>query len=260
MPVSYLLLDVGHFAWAARLQPARMLLFTVASSALLFGLAGMRAILLRSGWEALGWFSLLFVLPVSSGLFDFLRAPNSRQFGQFAVAFALAALLTGLLLRFAFGSARFLTLAAPALASLALTQVPGLRPPPIPFRESIDKMAEWADGGTWGSSIFLFADAERAGYPSVFRAESRHGLWADWKSAQGVAFSETAAARWQERWDQTMTNGFSPERLKSFLALPIDYYVLRRQNQLANAPSVFMNRDFVVYDALDLRNASKPLR
>ena len=257
---SYLLLDVGHFAWAARLQPARMLLFTVAASALLFGLAGMRAILLRSAWQALGWFWLLFALPMSTGIFDFLRVTNGRQLSRFAMAFALAALLTGLLLRFAFGSARFLTLAAPALASLALTQLPGLRPPPVPFRESINKMAKWADGGTWGSSVFLFADAGRAGYPAVFRAQSRHALWADWKSAQGVAFSESAAARWQERWDRTMANGFSPERLQSFLPKPIDYYVLRRPNQLAGAPYVFADRDFVVYDAQDLRNAPKPLR
>jgi hypothetical protein len=260
IPLSYLLLDVNHFAWAARLQPARMLLFTAAASALVFGLAGMRAILLRSAWEAFAWFSLLFALPVSTGLFDFLRVTNGPQLSQFAVAFALAALLTSLLLGFAFVSARIMALAAPALASIALTQVPGLRPPPIPFRESIHKMAAWADGGTWGSSVFLFADAERADYPGVFRAESRHALWVDWKSAQGVAFSETAAARWQERWDRTMANSFSPERLESFLASPIDYYVLRRQNQLASLPYVFVDRDFVVYDAQDLRNAAKPIR
>jgi hypothetical protein len=258
--VSYLLLDVNHFAWVARLQPGRMLLFSVAASALLFGLAGMRAILLAAAWEALGWFWLLFALPVSSGIFDFLHVTNSQQLSQFAMAFALAALLTGLLLGFAFGAARFVTLAAPALACFALTQVPGLRPPPIPLRESINKMARWADGGTWGSSVFLFADAGRAAYPGVFRAQSRHALWADWKSAQGVAFSETAAARWQERWDRTMASQFSAERLESFLPLPIDYYVLRRQNQLARAPYVFADRDFVVYDAQDLRNAAKPLR
>jgi hypothetical protein len=259
-PISYLLLDVSHFTWAARLQPARMLLFTVAASALLFGLAGMRAILLRCVWEALGWFWLLFALAVSSGLFDFLRVTNGRQLSRFAIACALAALVTGLLLGFAFGSARLVTLAGPLLAFLALAQVPDLRPPPISFRESIANMAEWADGGTWGSSVFLFADAGRAAYPGVFRAQSRHALWADWKSAQAVAYSETAAARWQERWEGTMANRFSAERLESFLPLPIDYYVLRRRNQLMGAQSVFANRDFVVYDAQDLRNAAKPLR
>jgi hypothetical protein len=260
IPLSYLLLDVGHFAWAARLQPTRLLLFTVAASALLFGLAGMRAILRRSAGEALGWFWLLFALPVSHGIFDILRVTDGRELGRFAMAFALAALLTGLLASFALGAARFVTLAAPVLAALALTQVPGLRPPPIPFRPSIMQMASWAESGTWGSSVFLFADAGRAAYPGVFRAQSRHALWVDWKSAQGVAFSETAAARWQDRWDRTMANAFSPERLESFLPLPIDYYVLRRQNQLVGAPYVFVNRDFVVYDAQDLRNAAKPLR
>jgi hypothetical protein len=257
---SYLLLDIGHFAWAARLQPARLMLFGVAASALLFGLAGMRAILRHSGTEALGWFWLLFALPVSKGIFDFVRLTNARRVTQFATAFALAALLTGLLLGFAFGRARLVALMAPVLACFALTQVPGLRPAPIAFRESINKMAKWADGGTWGSSVFLFADAGRALYPGVFRAQSRHAVWADWESAQGVAFSETAAARWQERWDRTLANGFSPDRLERFLPLPIDYYVLSKQNQLAAAPYVFVNRDFVVYDAQDLRNAAKPLR
>jgi hypothetical protein len=260
IPASYVLLDVSHFAWAARLQPARMLLFTVAGSALLFGLAGMRAILRRSAGEALGWFWLLFALPASRGLFEFLRVTDSRQLGRFTLAFALAVFLTALLFAFAFGSAKFFALAAPAVASLALAQAPGLRPPPMPFRQSIAKMALWAESGTWGSSVFLFADAGRAGYPGVFRAQSRHALWTDWNSARGVAYSETAAARWRERWERTMANGFSPARLQSFLSLPIDYYVLRKQNQLAGAKSVFADRDFVVYDAQDLRNAAKPLR
>jgi hypothetical protein len=175
------------------------------------------------------------------------------------MACALAALLASLLFAFASTSARFLTLAAPLLAALALTHVPGLRPAPIPFRQSIAQMAEWADSSTWGSAVFLFPDAGRAAYPGVFRAQSRHALWVDWKSAQGVLYSEPAAASWQERWRHTMQPDFSPARLEGFLPLPIDYYVLRRQNQLTTARSVFTNRDFVVYDAQDLRNAIKPL-
>jgi len=261
-PISYLLLDQNHFAWAARLRLPRTLLFTAAAAALLFGLAGMRAILHRHGWEALGWFTLLFTLPLSSGLFDFFRVTNEQRLSQFAVACALAALLTGLLWGFASrsGAARFLTLAAPVLASLALARLPGLRPPPAPFRQSVAELAAWADGGTWGSSVFLFADADRAAYPGVFRALSRHALWADWKSREGVAYSEMAALRWQERWQQAMRNGFSTATLESILPLPIDYYVLRRQNQLLGARYAFLNRDFVVYDAQDLRGARKPLQ
>jgi hypothetical protein len=261
-PISYLLLDQNHFAWAARLRLPRTLLFTVAAAALLFGLAGMRAILRRHSWEALGWFALLFALPVSSGLFDFLRVTNEQRLSQFAMACALAALLTGLLLGLASrsGTARFLTLAAPVLASLALARLPGLRPPPIPFQASVAELAAWADGGTWGSSVFLFADAGRAAYPGAFRALSRHALWADWKSGEGVAYSEMVALRWEERWQQAMRNGFSAATLEGILPLPIDYYVLRRQNQLMGARYAFLNRDFVVYDAQDLRSAMKPLR
>jgi len=260
IPVSYLLLDENHFAWAARLEPARALLFSVAAAALLFGLAGMRAILRRSAWEALAWFVLLFSLPVSRGLFDFLRLSTGQRLSQFAMALALAALLTSLLLGFATGTGRFVILAAPLFAAFALTWVPGLRPAPIPMLPSIAGLAKWADASTWGSSVFLFADAGRARYPGVFRAQSRHALWVDWKSAQGVAYSQNAAARWQERWRDTMADGFSIAGLERMLPLPIDYYVLRTRNQLLNARQAFRNRDFVVYDAEDLRNAGKPLR
>jgi hypothetical protein len=260
MPLSYLLLDEGHLSWVARLEPTRTLLFGAAASALLFGLAGMRAILHRSPWEALGWFFLLFMLPVSRGLFDFLRVTNGQRLSRFAIALALAAFLTGLLWGFAGASARFVTLAAPVVAALALANVPGLRAASIPMRPSTSGLAQWAESSTWGSSVFLFPDAGRAGYPSVFRALSRHALWVDWKSAQGVVYSETAAARWQERWRDTMQDGFSTAGLERMLPLPIDYYVLRRQNQLAGARAAFMNRDFVVYDAEDLRNTAKPLR
>ena len=57
-----------------------------------------------------------------------------------------------------------------------------------------------------------------------------------------------------------MANGFSVVRLEKMLALPIDYYVVRSEHRLVGARQVFSTRDFVVYDAEDLRNASKPLR
>lgn len=260
IPISYVLLDENHFAWMARLQPARALLFGAAASALLFGLAGMRAILQRSAWEALGWFFLLFMLPANCGVFDIWRLTSAQRLSRFAIVFALAGVLTGLLLGLATGAGRFLVLAAPVLAALVLARIPGLRPAPIPMRPAIAELAQWADASTWGSSVFLFPDAGRARYPGVFRAQSRHALWVDWKSAQGVAYSEAAAARWQERWRDTMEDGFSIVGLERMLPLPIDYYVLRRRNQLGGARQAFANKDFVVYDAEDLRNAAKPLR
>ena len=265
IPVSYLLIDQGHFAWAARVQPSRALLFSAAASALLFGLAGMRAILHRSPMESFAWFFLLFTLPLSHGVFDFLRLTNAIHAIQFALALTLAALLTGLLTGLllwpaASGAMRLFIAVVPFAAAVALSQTPGLRQAPIPMRASITQLAAWADSSTWGSSVFLFPDAGCSAYPSVFRAQSRHGLWVDWNTRRGVAFSELAAARWQERWRSCMQNGFSIANLEKSLPLPIDYYVLATRNQLVGLRHAFMNRDFVVYDAEDLRNAPKPLR
>lgn len=261
IPVSYLLVDQGHFAWAARAQPSRALLFSAAASALLFGLAGMRAILHRSPMESFAWFFLLFTLPLSHGVFDCLRLTNAIHAIQFALALTLAAFLTGLLLWLAAsGSMRFLIAVIPFAAAVALSQTPGLRAEPIPMHASLTQLAAWADSSTWGSSVFLFPDAGYSAYPSVFRAQSRHGLWVDWNTRRGVAFSEPAAARWQERWRGSLQNGFSIASLEKSLPLPIDYYVLATRNQLVGARHAFMNRDFVVYDAEDLRNAPKPLR
>jgi hypothetical protein len=258
--MSYLLIDRNYFTWAARLQPARALLFTVSAAALLFGLAGMRAILRRHSWEALGWFLLLFTLPARVGVVDFFPIATSERVSRFAMAAALAALLTSLLIGFASGPARLITLAAPALACLALAHIRGLQPSPIPYRDSLAGLAAWAEADTWGSSVFLFPDAGKAAWPGVFRAQSRHALWADWKSAKGVAYSEIAAATWQKQWQQTMQNSYSTPRLEEMLALPVDYYVLKTRNQLTGQRPVFSNRDFLVYDAQDLRNAPKPLR
>jgi len=251
IPLSYLLLDLGHMAWVARLQPTRVLLFSVVASALLFALAGMKAMRERSVWEAMGWFVALFALPVGHGIFEFLRMT------PIALALAFGALLTGLLLGFASGRLRFLALASPVLAVVLLSHA-GQRA--VVNAPSTAALAAWADASTWGSSIFLFPDAGRAAYPSVFRVQSRHGLWVDWATARGVIYSDAAAARWKERWRDTMADGFSAARLESMLALPIDYYVVRSEHRLMGARQAFSTRDFVVYDAEDLRNASKPLR
>jgi hypothetical protein len=260
IPISYLAVDEGHLAWAARLQPTRTLLFSLAAAALLFGLAGMRAMLRRSFGEAFAWFLLLFALLLSQGIFDLLRLNRPNRVAPFALAFALAALFTWLLLQFAAGPVRFVALAVPVLAALSMAYTPSLRPDPIPWPSSIAQLASWADTSTWGSSIFLFPDAGHSAYPSVFRAESRHGLWVDWNSARGVAFSEAAADRWQQRWNTTMNGGFSTIALQGMLPLPIDYYVLRMKNRLQGPRHVFADSEFVVYDAEDLRNAPKPLQ
>jgi hypothetical protein len=57
-----------------------------------------------------------------------------------------------------------------------------------------------------------------------------------------------------------MEGQFSPARMQGILSLPIDYYVLKRVNQLADVKPVFENREFLVYDSRDLKKSATPLR
>jgi hypothetical protein len=117
----------------------------------------------------------------------------------------------------------------------------------------ISEVAAWAEANTWGGSMFLFPDAGRALYPGVFRAQSIRAVYVDWNSRQLGKYFEKFACEWDERWRQTMAGTYSPQRLKSFRSLPVDYYVLQRRNQLAALTPTFANQNFVVYDAQDLK-------
>jgi hypothetical protein len=170
----------------------------------------------------------------------------------------LAAALTWLLLRFRRSRWRFAALLVPVVAMFALAYLRGSDPGrTLP---QILELAAWADRNTWGSSMFLFPDAARTIDPAIFRAQARRAVWADWASGAAVDYSEANGLEWLSRWRTTMEGRFSPARLQGFLALPIDYYVVKRENQIAGVRAVFTSEEFTVYDAQDLRNAPGKLR
>jgi hypothetical protein len=241
--LSYVLLDCLRYAVIAEWQPSNALVLTVALVALLFGLAGMRAILIRRQWEAFGWFVLL------------LAIPGFRGAGAGAV---LAGVLTWLLMRFRGRRWRFAALLIPLAAMFVLALLHGGKRRPEMAR--IRELADWAERDTWGSSVFLFPDAGKKIDPGVFRAESRRAVWADWASGAVVDYSEASGVEWRSRWGATMEGDFSPARLQGLLTLPIDYYVLQRKNQLDGVRAVFTNEEFTVYDAQDLRESPRALR
>lgn len=138
---------------------------------------------------------------------------------------------------------------------LALSSAFAMRKQSTVNGAAVAQLADWAERNTWGSSMFLFPDAERALYPGIFRALSRRALWVDWKSGAQMRYFESVGLEWWERWQDTMQPGFSPQRLQAMLSLPIDYFVLQRPHKLANVRPAFQNREFAVYDATDLRNA-----
>jgi hypothetical protein len=121
-------------------------------------------------------------------------------------------------------------------------------------------MAAWAEGSTWGSSLFQFPDAGKAIDPGIFRALSRRSLWADWQSGLIADVSDEAGQEWWSRWQANMADNYSTTGLQGMLPLPIDYYVLRQNHRLAGIKAVYENSEYVVYDAQDLREATGPLR
>ena len=261
-PLSYVLLERLRYGVIAELQPARTLVFSVALAALLCGLAGMRAILIHRRWEAFGWFAVVLAVPVNARILDLPLAFTGKQLQSLALCAALAGTLTWLLIRFRATPWRFVALLAPVAAMFALAYLHRaglLRTEQQPEMARIHEVADWAERGTWGSSMFLFPDAANAIYPGVFRAESRRAVWADWKSGVAVDYSETGGVEWRKRWAATMEGRFSAERLQGLLPLPIDYYVLKKRDRLAGVRAVFANDEFTVYDAQDLRNAPEPL-
>jgi hypothetical protein len=197
VPLSDLLLE--HLRWSLipALQPARTLIYTVATASMACSIAGLRAGLGRRTWEAILWFLVVFLGPLSM--------ISSRR--------------------------------------------------PVKNELPVAQMASWAESNTWGSSMFLFPDAGRALYPGMFRAKSRRALWVDWESGEQVKYFESAGEEWWRRWRETMAPEFSRQRLGAMLQLPVDYYGLDKRHRLANVRPVFENREFIVYDATDLRNA-----
>jgi hypothetical protein len=266
VPFSYLLLDRLRYAVVAEWQPSKVLVLTMALSALLFGLAGMRAILLRTPWEAFAWFALLFAVSADSSVLPLLPVFDGRQILDLVYYAVFAGALTWLLLRFRGSRWRFSALLVPVGAVFALLYLHGSNPngsdPDRKPQEmaQIHELAAWADRNTWGSSMFLFPDAAKMMGPAIFRAQSRRAVWADWASGAVADYSETNGLEWLSRWRMTMEGRFSPARLQGFLALPVDYYVLKRRHQIAGVRAVFTNQDFTVYDAQDLRNAPGELR
>jgi hypothetical protein len=139
---------------------------------------------------------------------------------------------------------------------LNLERAQGRKPDP-----AVQELAAWAEGNTWGSSMFLFPDAGRDRYPGVFRALSRRALWVDWESGRLMNYYTDVAGEWWSRWTKTVQTPLSGDHLQQMLELPIDYYVFKPDNVVGastgggslDAKPVFSNKQFAVYEASALR-------
>ena len=260
VPLSYLLLEHLRWSFVPEIQPARALLFTVAISSIACGMAGMRAALNSRKLEACLWFGILFAVPIDVRILDFMRWDHLVTVAGLMIAVALAWSLCLTIRKSGAIRWRLVALCLPISALFAIPRIARIGDRRKTDRPAVRELADWAERNTWGSSMFSFPDADRDLYPGIFRAESRRALWVDWESGDLVDYFESAGIEWWKRWRESMENGYSPAHLESTFALPIDYYVLTRGNQLAGIKPVFANNSFVVYDSRDLRNASLPLK
>jgi hypothetical protein len=232
MPVSWLLLENSKLRLVAELQPMRWLLYTTVAMQILAGIAGVRALsrplpdgraassgsVQRAFLEALGWFFVLFILPLQPVL--------TRDFTwQYAsVAIALAALAcAGIAWKFAPAAGLAAFVAVPLIGGVV--NYPRLHTP------EMARLVEWARTSTPRDAVFLFPGAGRSMEPGIFRAEAQRALYVDWKSGGQMIYLPDFGRRWWFRWEQARQFD-----LAKYAALGISYAVVKQGG------------DFVVYD------------
>jgi hypothetical protein len=255
VPLSYGLLDVAQWSMIPQIQPARALVFVAVFTLVACVVAGMKAV--EKAWyrEALCWLTVMFSLPFTTRILDLLRVTDLSRLTQLALAMSLGALLTYLLKRYFEHGREGVALAVPVIAILVLHSYSFRSLSEIPGEDSITQVADWAERNTWGGSMFLFPDAGRERYPGLFRAKSKRAVWVDWQTGEESNLFETFAPEWFQRWKDTMVEQFSIEKMQRLISLPADYYVLKRANGLAAAQPAFATREFLVYDAHELRRS-----
>ncbi len=260
IPLSYLLLEKLQFAIIPEFQPPRALLYTVGVASIACSIAALKAARDRRFFETFGWFLAVLALPINVRVFNLFRVDDIQRLESILVWFGLSAFTAWLCWQLSRTKAKLAIWAAPALAIAAIPVGAHVVNYQKMDKAPIVQVANWAAQNTWGSSMFLFPDAEHDLYPGIFRALSQRALYVDWKSGGQVNYFQNFGDGWYSRFKHTMLGDFTALRLEKMLSLPVDYYVLKREHKLERIKPVFENSEFVVYDAQDLRNSSTSLR
>src|SRR5207248_11571407 len=66
----------------------------------------------------------------------------------------------------------------------------------------IDDLARFGSLRTPKNAMFLFADAEKALYPGIFRARAVRSVYVDWKSGCQVNYYRSLGEEWWSRWKE----------------------------------------------------------
>jgi len=142
---------------------------------------------------------------------------------------------------------------APLLAGIALAPfflLPGIgrvRNYPRLDLSGLENLAHFALTSTPKDAVFLFGDAGTSPVPSIFRAESEHAVYVDWKSGGQMNFHESLAMEWWQRWQNTNALRFNASEVGRLPGLGIDYLVLSAAHRLPDRQPVYETNELIVY-------------
>ena len=111
----------------------------------------------------------------------------------------------------------------------------------------IDDLARFGSQRTPKTAMFLFADAEKALYPGIFRARAVRSVYVDWKSGGQVNYYRSLGEEWWSRWKETNALEFRREDFEKYRKLGIDYIVLTSPQLMRDWTPVYRNSRFAVY-------------
>jgi hypothetical protein len=221
MPLSWLLLEHGKWAFIPQLQPLRTLLVVVLMAQFTTAAAATKGRIA----ESIVWFAVAYLIPLP------------LDWRTVSVALGLAAI--GFIAAYR----------VPVLALAAFWAIPllgGIVNYPRLHTPDLAQLAQWARSSTPRDSVFLFPDAGRALAPGIFRSEALRAVYVDWKGGGQVNYSKEFGEDWWFRWQQTIGRGFKPDDLPRYDALGIQYVVLKPANRLART-AAYENGSYVVY-------------
>lgn len=248
---SYLFLDVGKWALAAKFQPARAVLFVTLVTVILAAAACLRAGAARRIPEALGWGGVAFAIAIQQRFYRLLLPDLSNPLvrRRLLLLIVLAALATGTAViarrrpRLAWVSWSLAVL-APFLLIPSFGRVVTERNMHYP---ELAQLSAWARTSTPPGAVFLFPDVGKGRQPGIFRATAERAIYVDWKSGGQANMVAGFARDWWRRYRTTMLRPFQPSDLDRYSALGIDYVVLQPENPRPLRRPVYENRRYLVY-------------
>lgn len=223
MPASWLLLEKWKWILMPQIQPARAVLLVTVMAGFLAAIAAVKAAGQRRWWESALWFLLVFAIPAST----------------FAVPTLPLALLAALAAWAESGRRKWALLpwAAAILIPFFLFPASGFPRANQPENPDLRALAAWARSSTPKNAVFSFPDAGRELSPGIFRVRALRAVYVDWKSGGQVNFLRDFAREWWKRW----------QRMNTYPAGGIDYFVLKPAHRLPGRTPLFENPTFLVY-------------